>query len=59
MIADITTAVSGLISAISGILSPVSTSGTTGEAVTWIALLALPVLGGSVAMARKLIKKAR
>lgn len=59
MIADITTAVSGIIEAITSIIMPNVSSGTNSAAVAYAALLALPILGGSVAFARRLVKKSR
>lgn len=58
MIADITSAVTGILTAIESLILP-STGSTQVQAVAYAALLALPVLGGTVAMARRLIKKAR
>lgn len=57
MIADITTAVTGIFTALGSLLSP--TSGETASAVAWAALLALPVAGGVVALAKRLVRKAR
>lgn len=63
MIEDITSAVSGILTALASLVDPSASSSTGGTPVTvaapYIALLALPVLGGTVAFARKLIKKAR
>lgn len=56
MVSDITSAVTGILSAVTSLISPTG-EGTT--AAAYVALLALPVLGGSVALARRLIKKAR
>lgn len=58
MIADITSAVTGILTAIESLILP-ATGSTQVQAVAYAALLALPVLGGTVAMARRLIKKAR
>lgn len=59
MIEDITTGVSGILTALGSLLDPATSSGTNASAVAYVALLALPVLGGCIAMARKLIKKTR
>lgn len=56
MIADITSAVTGILTAVGTLITPDAGSNA---AVAYVALLALPVLGGTVAMARRLIKKAR
>lgn len=58
MVADITTAISGILSAIGDLLSPTSGS-TQVTAVAWVTLLALPVAGGAVALGKRLVKKAR
>lgn len=57
MISDITSAVTGILTAIETLIVP--STGQSATAVAYAALLALPVLGGTVAMARRLIKKAR
>lgn len=60
MIADITSAITGILTAVETLLTPTSGgSGAGATAVAWAAVLALPVLGGTVALARRLIKKAR
>lgn len=56
MVADITSAVNGIITAITSIISP---AGSGDSAVAYVALLALPILGGTVAFARRLVKKSR
>lgn len=56
MIADITSAVTGIITSITSIISP---AGTGDSAVAYAALLALPILGGVVAFSRRLVKKSR
>lgn len=58
MITTITTAVTGILSAIGTLINPVLGEGTGSEAA-YTAVLALPILGGVVAMARRLIKKSR
>lgn len=58
MIADITTAISGIITAIESVISP-NGSGSEAATVAYAALLALPILGGVVAFSRRLIKKSR
>lgn len=60
MIEDITSGVTGILTALTSLLNPHVAGGSgNGSAVAYVALLALPVLGGSIAMARKLIKKTR
>lgn len=59
MVADITSAVTGILSAIGTLLNPTATVGSSTEAVAWVVLLALPVAGGAVALGRRLVKKAR
>lgn len=56
MIDDITAVVSGVISAIGTLINPANSGGT---AAAYAALLALPILGGTVAFARRLVKKSR
>lgn len=58
MISDITEIVTGVLSGISSLIAPTG-SGSGSAAVAYVAVLALPVLGGTVAFARRLIKKAR
>ena len=53
-----TTLISGILEALESLISPLTTeSGTT--AVAYVALLAMPVLAGVVAFARRLVKKAK
>lgn len=56
MVADITTALSGILEGIGSLVDPMA--GTTNPAA-YAAVLSLPVLGGVVAFARRLIKKSR
>lgn len=58
MIADITSAVSGIITALESIILPTA-GGDSVTAAAYAALLALPILGGTVAFARRLVKKSR
>ena len=59
MIEDITSAITGIFTALTSLISPGSAGATTANAAAYVAILALPVLGGTVALARRLIKKAR
>lgn len=59
MIADITSAITGIFTALESLLTVHSGNAQGGSDVAWIAIVALPVLGGTVALARRLIKKAR
>jgi hypothetical protein len=59
MIADITTVVTGILSSITNIIDPTTGSSSSSAAVAYAAVLALPILGGTVAFARRLIKKSR
>lgn len=56
MVADITTAVTGIFTALESLLNPMAGETNT---VAWVALLALPVAGGVIALGKRLIKKAR
>lgn len=58
MIDDITSAITGIFTALTSMLST-GTGTTEAGARAYVAILALPVLGGTVALARRLIKKAR
>lgn len=59
MVSDITTAVTGILTALGNLLDPTRASGAGSSAVAWVTLLALPVAGGAVALGKRLIKKAR
>lgn len=56
MIADMTTLISGIITAIETLISPEADGTNT---VAYIALLAMPVLAGVVVFARRLVKRAK
>lgn len=58
MVDEITTAVTGILTAITNIISPSGGAGST-AAAAYAAIFALPVLGGVVAFSRRLIKKSR
>ena len=58
MIADITSAVSGIITAIESLIVPTGGTESTSPAA-YAALFALPILGGVVAFTRRLVKKSR
>lgn len=58
MVAEITSAVTGILTALGSLIDPGSSSGT-GTIVAYAPLLALPVLGGCAAFARRLVKKSR
>lgn len=58
MIDNMTTLISGVISSIETLISPVG-SGEGATAVAYVALLAMPVLAGVVVFARRLVKKAK
>lgn len=59
MIENITTLLSGILSAISTLIDPTVAGETVATAAPYVALLALPVLGGIVAFTVRLVKKAR
>lgn len=60
MIENMTTLISGIITAITDLIDPSVAQGTsTTVAVAYVALLAMPVLAGVVAFARRLVKKAK
>lgn len=56
MVSEITSAVTGILSAIETIITP---AGSNDAIVAYAPLLALPILGGVVAFARRLVKKSR
>lgn len=58
MLSDITEAVTGILTAIGTLLSTAA-SGSSGTAVAYVLLFALPVTGGVVALGKRLVKKAR
>lgn len=58
MIANITTCITGIISAIGDFIS-FGTSGTAGESLGWTILLALALSGGIAAFGVRLVKKFR
>lgn len=56
MIENMTTLISGILTAIETLISP---DADASNAVAYIALLAMPVLTGVVVFARRLVKKAK
>lgn len=58
MVADITSAVTGILTAIENIIVPTAGADST-AAAAYAAIFALPILGGVVAFSRRLIKKSR
>lgn len=57
MVDNITSVISSVLSAITTIITP--PTGTSDASLAYAALLALPVLGGTIAFARRLVKKSR
>jgi len=57
LVEDITSALTGILSGISSLISPAG--GTGNASAAYAAVLALPILGGVVAFTRRLIKKSR
>lgn len=57
MIENITSVVTAVISGITTLITPAS--GNSGDVLAYSVVLALPVVGGIVAFARRLVKKAR
>lgn len=57
MVDSISAVVSGVLSAIGTLIDPLPSGSTT--AVAYTTLMALPILGGTVAFTRRLIKKSR
>ena len=55
MVEDMTTLLGGIITSIKTLIEP----GRADTAVAYVSLLAIPVLGGIVAFARRLVKKAK
>lgn len=59
MIENMTTLISGIITAVTNLINPTTGTGNATEAVAYAALLAMPVLAGVVVFARRLVKKAK
>lgn len=59
MIENMTTLISGIITAVTDLINPTTGTGNATAAVAYAGLLAMPVLAGVVAFARRLVKKAK